>query len=231
VSNEPVILVVDDEVSIRRLLRVALERASYKVKEAANGREAIEMIAAEDPALVFLDLGLPDRDGLELIPLIRKQSQAIILIVSARDATEEKVTALDLGAADYVTKPFDTDELLARVRAALRHRLSSDGGQIAVMAGSLSIDLVARRVTRDGTEIHLTPKEFTAVAELARFPGRVITHRQLLRSIWANDYEQHVEYLRVLIRGIRRKVEQDPTRPTLIVNEPGIGYRLMGTSV
>jgi two-component system KDP operon response regulator KdpE len=230
VSNEPVILVVDDEISIRRLLRAALERASYKVKEAANGREAIDMVAAEDPALVLLDLGLPDRDGLELIPLIRKQSQASILIVSARDATEEKVTALDLGAADYVTKPFDTDELLARVRAALRHRLSTDGGQVAVTAGPLSIDLIARRVTRDGAEVHLTPKEFTAVAELARFPGRVITHQQLLRSVWANDYERHVEYLRVLIRGIRQKIEPDPARPALIVNELGIGYRLMGPS-
>ena len=229
-NNDPVILVVDDEVSIRRLLRAALERASYKVKEAKNGREAIDMVASEDPALVLLDLGLPDRDGLELIPLIRKQSQTSIVVVSARDATDEKVAALDLGAADYVTKPFDTDELLARVRATLRNRLVSDGSQLAVTAGSLNIDLVARRVTREGTEIHLTPKEFTAVAELARFPGRVITHQQLLRSIWNNDYERHVEYLRVLIRGIRQKVEQDPARPSLIVNELGIGYRLIGPS-
>ena len=226
-SNEPVILLVDDEIAIRRLLRATLERASYRVKEAATGREAIEMVVAEDPALVLLDLGLPDRDGLELIPLIRKQSQASVLIVSARDATDEKVAALDLGAADYVTKPFDTDELLARVRAALRNRLAADGGQVSITAGSLTIDLTARRVTRDGNEIHLTPKEFTAIAELARFPGRVITHQQLLRSIWTNDYERHVEYLRVLIRSVRQKVEPDPTRPSLIVNELGIGYRLM----
>ena len=227
-SNEPLILVVDDEISIRRLLRAALERASYKVKEAGTGREATEMVISEDPALVLLDLGLPDRDGLELIPIIRKLSQASILIVSARDATDEKVAALDLGAADYVTKPFDTDELLARVRAALRNRLVADGGQTAVTAGSLRIDLTARQVTRDGIEIHLTPKEFTAIAELARFPGRVITHQQLLRSIWTNDYERHVEYLRVLIRSVRQKVEPDPARPSLIVNELGIGYRLMG---
>jgi two-component system KDP operon response regulator KdpE len=228
VSNDPVILIVDDEVSIRRLLRVALERASYRVREAGTGRDAIHIVAAEDPALVLLDLGLPDKDGLELIPLIRKQSQASVLVVSARDATDEKVAALDLGAADYVTKPFDTDELLARVRAALRHRLTSDGGQVTVIAGPLSIDLVAHRVVRDGNEVHLTPKEFTAVAELARFPGRVITHQQLLRSVWANDYERHVEYLRVLIRGIRQKIEPDPSRPSVIVNELGIGYRLMG---
>jgi two-component system KDP operon response regulator KdpE len=228
VSNEPVILVVDDEISIRRLLRATLERASYKVREAANGREAIDIAVADDPALVLLDLGLPDKDGLELIPLLRKHCQASVVIVSARDTTDEKVAALDLGAADYVTKPFDTDELLARVRAALRHRLTSDGGHVSVTAGPLSIDLVERRVTRNGSEVHLTPKEFTAVAELARFPGRVITHQQLLRSVWANDYERHVEYLRVLIRGIRQKIEPDPARPTLIVNELGIGYRLMG---
>lgn len=226
-TNDPVILVVDDEISIRRLLRAALERASYRVKEASNGREALEKVVLEDPSLVLLDLGLPDRDGLELIPLIRKQSQATIVIVSARDATDEKVAALDLGAADYVTKPFDTDELLARVRASLRNRLVNDGGQLAVTAGSLNIDLVARRVTRDGVDIHLSPKEFTAVAELARFPGRVITHQQLLRSIWSNDYERHVEYLRVLIRSVRQKVEPDPARPSHIVNELGIGYRLM----
>ena len=226
-TNDPVILVVDDEISIRRLLRAALERASYRVKEASNGREALEKVVSEEPSLVLLDLGLPDRDGLELIPLIRKQSQATIVIVSARDATDEKVAALDLGAADYVTKPFDTDELLARVRATLRNRLVNDGGQLAVTAGSLNIDLVARRVTRDGVDIHLSPKEFTAVAELARFPGRVITHQQLLRSIWSNDYERHVEYLRVLIRSVRQKVEPDPARPSHIVNELGIGYRLM----
>ena len=229
-TNDPVILVVDDEISIRRLLRAALERASYRVKEASNGREALEKVVLEDPSLVLLDLGLPDRDGLELIPLIRKQSQATIVIVSARDATDEKVAALDLGAADYVTKPFDTDELLARVRASLRNRLVNDGGQLAVTAGSLNIDLVARRVTRDGVDIHLSPKEFTAVAELARFPGRVITHQQLLRSIWSNDYERHVEYLRVLIRSLRQKVEPDPARPSLIVNELGIGYRLLNTA-
>jgi len=228
VSGEPIILIVDDEISIRRLLRAALERASYKIKEASTGREAIALVMSEDPALVLLDLGLPDRDGLELIPMIRKLSQASVLIVSARDTTAEKVAALDLGAADYVTKPFDTDELLARVRAALRNRLSADGGQATVTAGTLSIDLAARRVARDDIEIHLTPKEFTAIAELARFPGRVITHQQLLRSIWASDYERHVEYLRVLIRCIRQKVEPDPACPSLILNELGIGYRLIG---
>lgn len=230
-TNDPVILVVDDENAIRRLLRATLERASYRVKEAANGREALDMVTSEDPALVLLDLGLPDRDGLELIPIIRKQSRAGIVIVSARDATDEKVTALDLGATDYVTKPFDTEELLARVRAALRSRIVTEGGQPTVTAGPLRIDLAERRVVRDDVEIHLTPKEFTAVAELARYPGRVVTHQQLMRSIWANDYERHVEYLRVLIRSLRQKIEPDPARPALVVNELGIGYRLMGSPV
>ena len=227
-NNDPLILIVDDEASIRRLLRVALERGSYKVLEAEDGKTALRILRAEDPAIVLLDLGLPDLDGLELIPVIQKTSRATILIVSARDATDEKVTALDLGAADYVTKPFDTQELLARVRAALRHRLVADGGQTSFAAAGITIDLLERRVARDGTEVHLTPKEFAAVAELARFPGRVITHQHLLRSIWSNDYERHIEYLRVLIRSVRQKLEIDPARPELVVNEPGIGYRLCG---
>lgn len=226
-SNDPVILVVDDEPPIRRLLRAALERVSYRVREAGTAREALDIVATEDPAVILLDLGLPDRDGLELLPLLGKQSQAAVLIISARDATEEKVAALDLGATDYVTKPFDTQELLARVRASLRNRLTSDGGQTTLVAGDVSIDLLDRRITKAGEEIHLTPKEFTAVAELARFPGRVITHQQLLKVVWANDYERHIEYLRVLIRNVRQKLEADPARPALIVNELGVGYRLI----
>jgi len=224
------ILIVDDEPAIRRLLRGALERAAYAVSEAGTAREAMERLAVKDPAVILLDLGLPDRDGIELIPLIARQSSATILIVSARDATDEKVAALDLGAADYVTKPFDTDEVLARVRAALRHRLTADGGQTALTAGGVAIDLLGHRVTRDGEAVHLTPKEFVALAELARFPGRVITHQHLLRAVWPNDHERHVEYLRVLIRNLRQKLEADPTRPTLVVNELGIGYRLIGAA-
>jgi two-component system, OmpR family, KDP operon response regulator KdpE len=229
VSNQPLILVVDDEISIRRLMRAALERASYRVIEAQTGAEALKAATDEDPRVILLDLGLPDRDGLELIPLLRKQCQATILIVSARDATEEKVAALDLGAADYVTKPFDTEELLARVRATLRHRIENDGGQTSIAIGDLNVDLLNHAVTRAGVEIHLTPKEFVAVAELARFPGRVITHQQLLRTVWPKDYDRHVEYLRVLIRNIRQKIEQDPARPELLMNELGIGYRLKGS--
>lgn len=221
------ILVVDDEPQIRRLLRGTLERAGYRVVEAAGGRQAMEAVREAAPELVLLDLGLPDRDGLELVPAIRKQSKAIVIVVSARDATEQKVTALDLGAADYVTKPFDTEELLARLRVALRSRLNAGGGRTTVIAGGVSFDLLDRRIMRGGVEIHLTPKEFAVVAELARFPGRVITHQQLLNAVWANDYERHIEYLRVVIRNLRQKVEADPARPAIIVNELGVGYRLM----
>lgn len=227
-SHPATILVVDDEPQIRRLLRGTLERAGYAVTEAENARAALAAIAVADPAAVLLDLGLPDRDGMELIPLIGKQSRAAILIVSARDATDEKVAALDLGATDYVTKPFDTEELLARVRAAMRNRITSEGGRVSVTAGTLTIDLLNRRIEKAGVEIHLTPKEFGILAELARFPGRVITHQQLLRAVWAHDYEHHIEYLRVVIRNIRNKLEDDPARPRLIVNELGVGYRLIG---
>ena len=220
------ILVVDDEAAIRRLLRQSLETAGYQVVEAGTAAEAVSQLARE-PALILLDLGLPDRAGLELLPLIRKRSAAAILVVSARDETDDKVTALDLGAADYVTKPFDTTELLARIRVALRARVAHAGGRTTIEADGLSIDLVDRRILRDGVEVHLTPKEFAVLAELARFPGRAITHRHLLATVWPNEKEGHVEYLRVVVRNIRQKLERQPMAPTLIVNDPGVGYRFV----
>ena len=226
-SQDPTVLIVDDEPHIRRLLHGTLARADYRVSEAGSARAALDQIGAAAPDVVLLDLGLPDRDGLELLPLIRQRCQAAVLVISARDATEEKVAALDLGAIDYVTKPFDTEELLARIRVALRSRIAADGGRPAVSAGAVTIDLVERRITRDGKEVHLTPKEYAVVAELARFPGRVITHDRLLAAVWPNDYERHIEYLRVIVRNVRSKLEDDPARPSLIVNELGIGYRLM----
>lgn len=226
---EPRILVVDDEVHIRRLLKAALTRASYDVSEAASAREALEVLESVKPDVVLLDLGLPDRDGMELVPIIRMRSDATLLVVSARDATEQKVTALDLGADDYVTKPFDTDELLARVRAALRHRLIAQGAQSSLTVQGLEIDLVNRRVIKAGVEVRLTPKEYAILAELAKFPGRVITHDHLLKSVWANEFERHIEYLRVVIRNLRQKIEDDVSRPAIIVNELAVGYRLLGS--
>ena len=226
--NRVKVLVVDDEPHIRRLLRTTLERTDYDVSEAANAREALDRLGKVQPDLVLLDLGLPDRDGLELVPLIRGQSTATLLVISARDATYQKVAALDLGADDYVTKPFDTEELLARMRAAFRNRKSAGGAQLKVVVGTLEIDLLNRVIRRDGEELHLTPKEFGVLAELARFPGRVITHDHLLKSVWPNEYERHVEYLRVVIRNLRQKIEADMSRPRIIVNELGVGYRLLG---
>ncbi|MFC0205731.1 response regulator [Novosphingobium soli] len=220
------ILVVDDEPHIRRLMAAALTRAGYAVVDAADARAALEALRAHRPDIALLDLGLPDRDGLELVPLFKQHADTTLIVVSARDATEEKVAALDLGADDYLTKPFDTDELLARVRVALRNRMTRGGGASALVAGDLRVDLLAHTVTRAGQEIHLTPKEYTVLAQLARFPGRVITHRQIMAQVWPDVAEHHVEYLRVLVRSLRQKLEEDPQRPRLICNEPGIGYRL-----
>jgi two-component system KDP operon response regulator KdpE len=220
------VLVVDDELHIRRLIRAALERADYAIVEAENAREATEKLREERPDITLLDLGLPDRDGLELVPLFKQQSGTTLIVISARDATEEKVAALDLGADDYLTKPFDTDELLARVRVALRNRLTRDGGNLALTVGDVQLDLVARTVTKAGKEVHLTPKEYGVLAQLARFPGRVITHKQIMAEVWPHEHEHHVEYLRVLIRTLRQKLETDPQQPQIITNELGIGYRL-----
>ena len=220
------IVVVDDEPAIRRLLRTALERRGYSVVEAANGQEALTAVQIDKPDAVLLDLGLPDRDGLELVPLIKRAGPALI-VISARDATDQKVGALDLGADDYVTKPFDTEEVLARVRTALRHRRTADADAAVVCIGGVAIDLAARRITRDGEDVHLSPKEYGFLAELAKHPGRVITHAQLLRTVWGPAHERDVDYLRVAARGVRKKLEIDPSCPTLIRNEPGVGYRLV----
>jgi two-component system KDP operon response regulator KdpE len=224
-TSAPKLLIVDDEPAIRRLLSAGLSRAGYRIVEAGSAREALAAMQIDKPDAVLLDLGLPDRDGLELVPLM-KGSGAAVLVISARDATDQKVTALDLGADDYVTKPFDTEEVLARVRTALRHRLSAEVDQPVVMVGDVEIDLASRLVRRAGEEVHLTPKEFGFLAELAKHPGRVVTHLQLLRNVWGPGHEQDVEYLRVAARGVRKKLEDDNAEISLVRNEPGVGYRL-----
>jgi len=222
----PKILVVEDDAHIRRLLRVALERAGHAVVEASNGREALALADIDKPELALLDLGLPDRDGLELIQLLHARGAAVI-VVSARGDTAEKVAALDLGADDYLTKPFDTEELLARVRTALRHRLTAHADQMLVSAGDVEIDLEHRRVRRAGEEVHLSPKEYGVLAELSRRPDRVLAHRQLLDTVWGPAHVDHVDYLRIVMRNLRQKLEADPARPRLLINEPGVGYRLV----
>lgn len=221
------VLIVEDEAAIRKLLQAALTRTGYRVIEAADGRAALASLAIDKPDAVLLDLGLPDRDGLELVPLV-KAAGAALIVVSARDDTDQKVAALDLGADDYVTKPFDSEELHARLRTALRHRLAAETREAQIVLGDVEIDLAARLVRRRGEEVHLTPKEYSMLAELAKHPGRVITHSQLLRAVWGPGHEHDVEYLRVAARGIRRKLEADPAVPVLLRNEPGVGYRLTG---
>lgn len=221
------VLVVDDEPQIRTLLKATLARAGYEVVEASNAREAISAKSIDKPDLVLLDLGLPDRDGLELVERLAAEPRSAVLVISARDQTEQKVAALDLGADDYVTKPFDTEELLARVRASLRQRLISESERRIVEAGTVSIDLLARTVRRGGKDVHVTPKEWDLLAELAKHPGRVLTHEMLLRSIWGPAHLGQTEYLRVAIRSLRQKLEEEPSQPKLIVNEPAVGYRLI----
>lgn len=224
-SSGAKILVTDDEPAIRRLLGTALTRAGYRIVEAESARESLAALQIDKPDAVLLDLGLPDRDGLELVPLI-KRAGAAVLVISARDATDQKVAALDLGADDYVTKPFDTEEVLARIRTALRHRLSAEAEAPLVQIGDIEIDLAARLVRRAGEEVHLTPKEFGFLAELAKHPGRVVTHLQLLRNVWGPGHERDVEYLRVAARGVRKKLQDDRIETSFIRNEPGVGYRL-----
>ena len=219
------ILVVDDEASIRRLLRNTLERAGYAVVEAADGRDALLRAGVEYPSAILLDLGLPDRDGLGLIPLLLQNSDTVILVVSARDATDEKVAALDLGAHDFVSKPFDTDELLARLRVALRHRGVSETTPKIVRKGDVTIDLDRRLVCRGTVELHLTRKEHDVLALLARHAGRVVTHDRILAVAWAGE-DPRVEYLRIVVRNLRQKLEAPGAVGSIIANELGVGYRL-----
>lgn len=220
------ILIVEDDAHIRRLLRAAVQRAGHGVVEATNAREGLSLLDIEKPDVVLLDLGLPDRDGLELIQPMRSRSNATLIVVSAREDTTEKVAALDLGADDYLTKPFDTEELLARIRTAMRHRTPDQEMERVIETGEVRIDLAHRRVERAGEHVHLTPKEYGVLAELSRRPDRVVSHTQLLRAVWGAAQEDRVDYLRIAVRGLRQKLEKDASQPRLIINELAVGYRL-----
>ena len=225
-ASVPVVLVIDDEPPIRRLLRTTLTAAGYRVAEAEDAAGALHALGAHPPDLVILDLGLPDRGGIELIGEIRKGSLVPIVVLSARHDERSMVEALDLGADDYVAKPFGMAELMARLRAALRHALQAQGELPVFLSGDLSVDLVRRQVTRGGHEIRLSPKEFDLLRHLVMHAGKVLTHRHLLREVWGPAQADEVQYLRVLIRGLRQKLEPDPARPSHILTEPGVGYRL-----
>jgi two-component system, OmpR family, KDP operon response regulator KdpE len=221
---KPVALVIDDEVQIRRLLRVALESENYQVHEAESGRQGLVEIANRKPAVILLDLGLPDMEGLEVLKRLREWSEAPVLVLSVRDDEQGKVAALDSGAEDYVTKPFSTPELLARLRAAQRKTRPEEEVSI-FKSGDLIVDLTARVVTRGDREIKLTATEYALLRLFVRHPGRVLTHRYILREIWGPKSEEHRQYLRVYVTHLRQKIEVDPTAPSLIKTEPGIGYR------
>jgi two-component system, OmpR family, KDP operon response regulator KdpE len=220
------VLVVDDEPPIRRLLRTSLGAQGYDVIEAGNGRDALAIIDRDKPDLVILDLGLPDRDGIDVIRAVRAHSTVPIIVLSVRDDERGKVEALDLGADDYVTKPFGVEELVARIRTALRHRFQAQGEKPLFVAGELSVDLVRRSVKRGGDEVHLSPKEYDLLAELVINAGKVLTHRHILTKVWGPAHTEDAQYLRVFIRNLRHKLEPDPARPRYILTEPGVGYRL-----
>lgn len=225
-SGSGQILVVDDERPIRRLLRTTLESQGHDVLEAADAATALALLRAERPALVILDLGLPDRDGLEVLREIRAESPVPVLILSSRDFEAAKVQALDDGADDYVSKPFGSEELMARIRAALRHRVQQQGARPLYRSGALSVDLVHRRVLLAGEEIRLSPKEYALLESLVIHAGKVLTHRALIAAAWPDEPHTDVQYLRIYVRQLRQKLETAMQAPELIQTEAGVGYRL-----
>lgn len=224
----PRILVIDDEPQIHRFLGPALGAAGYEPIRADTAADGLKEIARRAPDAVVLDLGLPDMDGKEALTKARAFYEGPILILSARDKETEKIDALDLGADDYVEKPFGVGELLARLRVALRHRLQEQGAEPVVTVGDLTVDLVKRLVTRGGEAIRLSPREYDLLAQLVKGAGKVVTHRQLLTAVWGPAHEHDVQYLRVFVGQLRQKIERDPSAPALILTEPGVGYRWMG---
>ena len=227
-AHKPRILVIDDEPQIHRFLGPALDAAGYEPVRADTAAAGLREIARKAPDVVVLDLGLPDLDGKEALSKARAFYKGPIIILSARDRETEKIDALDLGADDYVEKPFGVGELLARIRAALRHKLQDGGAEPVVTVGDLTVDLVKRLVTREGAPIRLSPREYDLLAQLVGGAGKVVTHRQLLTAVWGPAHEQDVQYLRVFVGQLRQKIEADPTQPVLILTEPGVGYRWMG---
>ena len=228
VAAEPLVLVVDDETPIRRFLRLSLAGEGYRVAEAGTAAEALEMIASQRPDVVILDLGLPDRDGLDLTREVREWSGVPIVVLSAREKENDKVAALEAGADDYLTKPFGTGELIARLRVALRHAALAEvpAGEAVFATGELRVDLARRLVFVGEREVRLTPIEYRLLAVLVKHAGKVLTHRQLLHEVWGPEYGDENHYVRVYVAQLRRKLEADPARPHYLRTEPGVGYRL-----
>jgi two-component system KDP operon response regulator KdpE len=219
------ILVVDDEAQIRRFLGGALTAHGHQVLAVESGAQALRELPGFHPDVILLDLSLPDVDGVEVLRRLREWSGTPVIVLSVREREEDKIAALDAGADDYLTKPFSMGELLARIRVALRHAAHTDDEPV-LTTGALTVDLARRRVTEGGREISLTPTEYEILKTLAAHPGRVITHRHLLRQVWGPQFEQETHYLRVFMSQLRRKLEPDPSRPRYLLTEPGVGYRL-----
>jgi two-component system, OmpR family, KDP operon response regulator KdpE len=227
-TSQPHILVIDDEPQILRALRTILTARQYRVTAANRGEEGLALAAAQMPDLVILDLALPDMDGIEVCKRLREWTHVPVIVLSVRESEREKVTALDSGADDYLTKPFGAEELLARIRVALRHAVSEQGnGRTRILCGPLEIDLAEHIVTRNGIEVKLTATEFRLLAYLVSNAGRVLTHQAILTHVWGPADAERVEYLRVYVRQLRKKLEEDPEQPRFILNEPGIGYRFI----
>jgi two-component system KDP operon response regulator KdpE len=225
---KPLVLMIEDDPQIRRFLRAALAAEDYQFHEALTAKEGIAQAAARQPDLVLLDLGLPDRDGLDVIRGIRQWSQMPIVVLSARGQEKDKIAALDLGADDYVAKPFAVGELLARIRAALRRAapVAADGADTVIRFGNVHADFEKRIITVGGEEVHLTPNEYKLLQVLIKHAGRVVTQRQLLNEVWGPQHTEQSQYLRVYVAQLRRKLERDPARPRHLQTEPGVGYRL-----
>jgi two-component system KDP operon response regulator KdpE len=220
-----IVLIIDDEVQIRRLLRVTLEGSGYRVFEAATGQEGLVEAAQRRPDVIVLDLGLPDMDGAAVLKRLREWSQAPVLVLSVREGEDDKVAALDNGADDYMTKPFSTVELLARLRVARRHAQPIAENSV-FCSGRLEVDLAARTVRVKGQEVKMTPTEYSLLRLLVRNAGKVVTHRQILKEVWGPNYAEQTHYLRVYMAHLREKIEADPSRPELLLTESGVGYRL-----
>jgi two-component system, OmpR family, KDP operon response regulator KdpE len=225
-SEGPVILVIDDEAQIRKLFRLSLDAHGYHVVEADTAKEGIRQATASKPDLILLDLGLPDMDGLELLKSFREWTKVPVIILSVRNSEQDKITLLDAGANDYITKPFSIGELLARIRAALRHSLPETVEGILAI-GNLVIDFSRRIVTKNGEEVKLTPTEYSLLRFLARNADKVITQSQIIHELWSSQAYPDTSYLRVFVLQLRRKIEDDPSNPKIILTEPGVGYRLI----
>jgi two-component system KDP operon response regulator KdpE len=227
-QKSPLVLLVEDEQPLRKFLAASLVSADYRVDEVSTGREALNHASQQPPDLVILDLGLPDVDGQQVLQQLREWLTAPVIVLSARDQEQQKITALDHGADDYLTKPFSTGELLARIRVALRHavRPAGESGVTSWECGELKVDLTARRVFVAGDEVHLTPIEYKLLTTLVRYPGKVLTHRHLLNEVWGPQQVRETHYLRVFMANLRRKIEAEPARPRYLLTEQGVGYRL-----